>query len=165
MKLTTRAVEALTPIDGEEFIWDTVLSNFGLRIYPTGRKTYLIQYRNSGGRTRRPRIGDHGVLTADMARQEARRRLGAVACGEDPSEERTTRRRAISVRDLGERFLTDHVAIRCKPSTERNYRQQVRNHVVPRLGAHKVCPQDRRLACQHISADRFRSGCPGAGGP
>jgi len=138
MKLTTRAVEALAPGDREAFIWDTALPNFGLRVYSTGRKTYLIQYRNTGGRTRRPRIGDHGVLTADQARQEARRRLGAVACGEDPSEERTTRRRAISVRDLGERFLTDHVAIRCKSSTERNYRQQVRNHVIPRLGAHKV---------------------------
>ncbi|MDG1470152.1 MAG: Arm DNA-binding domain-containing protein, partial [Ascidiaceihabitans sp.] len=78
MKLTKRAVEALE-IDGKDyFVWDSDVGGFGLRVYPSGKKKYLIQYRN-GKRTRRYTIGSHGVLTADEARQEAKRLLGDVA--------------------------------------------------------------------------------------
>ena len=56
------------------------MSGFGIRVFPSGRKTYLGQYR-AQGRTRRRAIGQHGVLTADEARKEARKLLGEVAKG------------------------------------------------------------------------------------
>ena len=51
-KLTKRAVEGLETRDRDYFIWDSDMRGFGLRVYPSGKKTYLIQYR-TGRRTRR----------------------------------------------------------------------------------------------------------------
>jgi Arm DNA-binding domain len=63
-KLTKRAIDALTPPEkGEIFVWDTELRGFGLRVKSTGGKTYLVQYRNTEGRTRRLAIGQHGGVT------------------------------------------------------------------------------------------------------
>ncbi len=77
-KLTKRQVEGLTVKSADYFVWDSEIAGFGVRVMKSGRKSYLVQYR-AGGRTRRNSIGPHGVLTADEARNEARRLLGEVS--------------------------------------------------------------------------------------
>ena len=53
-KITKRAVDALrAESDRDVFAWDTELRGFGVRAKPSGVKTFLIQYRNAEGRTRR----------------------------------------------------------------------------------------------------------------
>ncbi|NRB19428.1 MAG: DUF4102 domain-containing protein [Rhodobacteraceae bacterium] len=74
MKLTKRTVEALEIKDKDYLEWDSDVVGFGLRVYPSGKKKYLIQYR-SGKRTRRYTIGPHGVLTAEEARTQAKKLL------------------------------------------------------------------------------------------
>jgi hypothetical protein len=88
-KLTKRHVDSIASDSNREvFAWDSELRGFGLRAKPSGAKTYLIQYRNSEGRTRRLVLGRHGVLTPEQARDIARQKLAAVARGEDPSADR-----------------------------------------------------------------------------
>ncbi len=71
-KLTKRTVDALKPRPGRDLVvFDSELSGFGIRVKPSGRKSYLIQYRNAGGRSRRLTIAGHGRLTAEEARGEA----------------------------------------------------------------------------------------------
>jgi hypothetical protein len=79
-KLTKRLVEALEVQSKDYLLWDDDLSGFGIRVFPSGRKTYLVQYR-AEGRTRRRAIGQQGALTAEEARKEARKLLGDVAKG------------------------------------------------------------------------------------
>ena len=99
-KLTKRIVEALDAKGGPDiFEWDTELRGFGVRARATGSKTYLVQYRNAEGRTRRLVLGKHGALTPDQARDLARQKLAAVARGEDPSEERRAMRHGMTVGD------------------------------------------------------------------
>src|SRR3990167_992135 len=87
-KLTKRFVESISPHEKDELlVWDGELKGFGVRIFPTGRRTYFVQYRNQFGGTRRKKIGVHGVITAEIARDEAKKLLGEVAKGEDPSKE------------------------------------------------------------------------------
>ncbi|WP_298850898.1 Arm DNA-binding domain-containing protein [uncultured Ruegeria sp.] len=63
-KLTKRAVEAL-PVEAKDyFVWDSQIAGFGVRVMPSGAKTYQAQYRK-GGRTRRVSIGRHGKITVD----------------------------------------------------------------------------------------------------
>ena len=127
-RLTKRSVEALE-LRGTDYIeWDRDVAGFGVRVYPSGKKAYLVQYR-SGRRTRRYTIGSHGVLTADQARAEAKRLLGDVLRGEDPSGTRRDRRQAPTVKALCERFLQDYAAIHCKPSTNRSYEMLIRLHI------------------------------------
>lgn len=87
-KLTKRFVESIPPHEKDELLlWDSELKGFGIRVFPTGRRTYFVQYRNQFGSTRRKKIGVHGHITADQAREEAKRLLGDVAKGKDPSQD------------------------------------------------------------------------------
>ena len=68
-------------------IWDDNLKGFGLRVYPTGRKAFILSYRASG-RKKLYTIGEYGVLTPQQARQEAQKLLAMVGQGEDPKDRR-----------------------------------------------------------------------------
>jgi hypothetical protein len=132
-KLTKRTVDALEVTVGDYLRWDHHLRGFGVRVYPSGKKTYLVQYR-VGHRTRRITIGQHGVLTAEEARARARQLLGDVARGEDPSAARQERMRAPTVAGLCDRFLDEYVDEHCKPTTARDYRSIIKRFIRPRLG-------------------------------
>ena len=66
-RLSKRVIDQFPPCAQEYFAWDAALPGFGIRIMPSGRKTYLIQYRDAHGRTRRYAFGLHGVLTPEQA--------------------------------------------------------------------------------------------------
>ncbi len=136
-KLTKRFVDGLDIRKTDYLVFDSDVGGFAVRVFPSGRKSYLIQYR-SGGRTRRLAIGRHGTVATDEARKEALRRLGEVAKGEDPSHARNERLRAPSVAVLCERYLEEHAKVHCKPNTARNYGLLINNHIRPRLGMFKV---------------------------
>lgn len=77
-KLTKRTVGTADIREKDYFIWDDELPGLGLRVFASGKRSYLIQYR-AAGRTRRFTIGLHGILTAKTARHEAKVQLGRVA--------------------------------------------------------------------------------------
>src|ERR1700722_805228 len=54
-KITKRVVDAVQPMKAQDvFTWDSELRGFGVRMKPSGVKTFLTQYRNVEGRTRLP---------------------------------------------------------------------------------------------------------------
>ena len=87
--LTKRLIDASTPEDGKEIrLWDEDPRGFGVRIKPSGVKTFFVQYRSPiTFKKSRLTIGQYGRLTLDEARREARKILGRVEKGEDPAEE------------------------------------------------------------------------------
>ena len=105
-KLTKRTVDAAGVREKDYFIWDDDLPGFGLRVFASGKRSYLLQYR-AAGRTRRYTIGLHGVWTPEMARQEAKVQLGRVAKGDNPAEERQLDHQAITVKELCQLYLKD----------------------------------------------------------
>jgi len=136
-KITKRSVEALAVKSSEYFFWDDQIPGFGVRVSPRGKKVYVIQYRN-GGRTRRMGLGSHGTITPNQARDLAREKLGSVAQGQDPSGTLQRERRAPNVSALCERFMDEHVALRCKPSTQSEYRRCCDIFIKPKIGGHRV---------------------------
>ena len=104
-KLNKRFVDALKPLTRDTLYRDSDLSGFALRVKPSGTATWVVQYRNSAGRTRKLALGRVGVLTPDEARQRARKALGRVADGADPSATRNAARGAMTVADLCRDYL------------------------------------------------------------
>jgi hypothetical protein len=105
-KITKRVVDALQgEPDRDVFAWVTELRGFGVRAKPSGVKTFLIQYRNSEGRTRRLVLGQYGALTPENARHLARKKLTAVAEGADPSADRQGGRTGMSVKEVCDWYL------------------------------------------------------------
>ena len=134
-KITKRLIEDLTPDAGTDlWVWDKDLPGFGVRVKPSGVKAYVIQYRNGHRQSRKFTLGRHGVLTPEQARRLARQALAAVERGEDPAHDRRGHRDAPSVADLAKRFDEEHISVRLKPSTAREYRRNLRRFILPALG-------------------------------
>jgi integrase len=96
-----------------------------------------VQYR-AGGRSRRRSIGQHGALTADQARTEARKLIGEVARGGNPAEDRQRERRDPTIRSLCDRFLDEYAAHHCKLTTRKGYQSYIETAIKPRLGSRKI---------------------------
>src|SRR5262245_5097211 len=106
MKLTKRAVTAIAPDPLRDvYIWDDDVSGFGLRVKPSGVRSFMIQYCNSGGISRRVTLGKFGVLTAEQARKSAKEMLADVTKGRDPAARRLEERKATTVRQLCRTYL------------------------------------------------------------
>jgi integrase len=131
-KLTKRLVDAAEVRGTEYFIWDDDIHGLGLRILPSGRKGYVVQYR-AGHRSRRMSLGASTVLTCDQARNRAIAIIAAARTGEDPAAERDAGCSAITVKELAERFDREHIAIRVKASTAKEYRRNLRRFILPAL--------------------------------
>ena len=135
VRISKRTVDAAGPGGKDSYLWDDELSGFGLKVTPAGRRVYLVQYRLGGrrGRTRRVTIGQHGPITSEQARTEAKRLLGEVAAGRDPAEERDRKRTDASFGVLLEQFLTEHADAKLKLSSAIEYRRIAKLYVLPAL--------------------------------
>ena len=131
-RIGRRAVEALRVETGDATFWDRDLAGFGVRVYATGRKVYVVQTRGPDG-PRRVSLGQHGRMSPDEARKRARAAIDRLKRGEDPLPPPE-----LTVAELVERYLRAHVAAHCKPSSARLYELVLRRHVVPALGAKPV---------------------------
>jgi integrase len=83
-------------------------------------------------------LGRVGTLTPAEARALARKTLGAVAHGSDPAAMKAAERRASTLRELAEIFLTEHVEAKRKPTTAAHYRSLLDKIVLPELGSRKA---------------------------
>ena len=132
--ISRRTVEALSA-DKDTVFWDRELTGFGVRVYPSGAKYYIVQVRGPAG-SKRVTVGRHGVLTADRARRRAALIIARIKAGGDPiaaplappSPEGPT------VAGIAARYLEEHVAVRCKPSTASYYRRKIERHILPAFG-------------------------------
>ncbi|ESQ82619.1 Arm DNA-binding domain-containing protein [Asticcacaulis benevestitus] len=123
-KLTKRAVESAAVQDKTYCLWDDELRGFGLRIWPTGHKVYLVKCRVKG-RQRFITLGPHGPISPEQARSRAYNILSEAKNGRDPAFELDQMRKSPTVKALCERFMRDHVAVRCKPRTQAEYQRNV----------------------------------------
>ena len=145
-KLSKTVVERIKATNQDVVVWDNTLPGFGVRVKPSGVRSYIIQYRNRNtSASRRLTIGQHGpLLTFDQAKKQARAMLADAMRGEDPVEIRNTARRAPSIADLAVDYLERHAVPKKRPKSVRDDRAMLDNIILPKLGPKKVDAIGRR---------------------
>ena len=127
--LTSRTIEALTPLARPWIAWDDRLIGFGVKVHPSGVKSFIVNYRaGDGGRTaphRRVVLARTDAMEPDDARRHARELLIRVARGEDPAQARTNRSGYPTLEEAFEEYLTANPDR--KEQTARFYRALMRN--------------------------------------
>lgn len=113
-------------------LWDDDPVGLGLRIFPSGRKAYVLSYRVLG-RKRLMTIGDADAMALDAARRRARAELVAIENQNvDPLAEKRKREleaRTGTVTELFKTYLAD-----TKPKTEAALLSLAEKHIYPTFG-------------------------------
>lgn len=160
-KLTIGVVKGAKPREKRYTIMDSKVRGFGLRVYPSGQKTWIFEYKGEGGGrgapTKRITIGkaalkaddrtsDRGdaVMPPDKARAKAKELHARVQIGEDPQQAKMDARAADRVLDLIPDFLGKHVELKRKPKTMAQYDDVLNRIVSPSIG--KMRAKDVRRA-------------------
>ena len=150
--LSKRTVDALSGGGRDVIFWDPELVGFGVRVYPSGTKIYLVQSRGPGG-SKRVTVGRHGVISADEARRRAAVLLDRIKSGADPGSGSAAHADGgPTIAELAERYLREHVAVRCKPNTTRAYRKVIGRHLLPVLGKVPIAVLGR----EHVADIHYR---------
>ena len=149
LTLSGRAVDALAVSARDVIVWDRELAGFGVRVYPSGRKVYVVQSRAGGG-PRRVTLGTHGEITATQARKRAAQVIDRIKRGEEPAA--PLPQAGTTVADLAERYMSAHVAQNCNAHTAGIYRGSLENHILPALGMMPLGLVERA----HVSALHYR---------
>ena len=131
--ISRSTVEKLTA-DKDTVFWDSELLGFGVRVYPTGRKVYVVQTRTGGENGKRVTVGRHGVITPEEARRRAALIVSRIKAGEDPIPEPLAMTKGPTVADLAAVYLEEIVEVRLKPASAKVYRSVIGKHVLPALG-------------------------------
>jgi hypothetical protein len=125
-KITKRTVESIQPRDKLFIVFDAAVKGFGVRVMPTGAKSFVLEYRpHPGGRgtpKRRMSLGRYGVVTVDQARTAALNALAHIRLGSDPQAEKSGQRASPTVADLIDLFRTEHVDAKLTAGTRGGYR-------------------------------------------
>lgn len=144
-RLTKQVVDAVEMRAKDYVIWDDALPGFGLRVFTSGKRSYVVQCRVAG-RSRRCTIGLHGIWSVDQARREAKAKLEKIRSGEHVASGGSFVSDGITVGELCILYVKDLTAglIRGKsgrpkkPTTIASDIGRIHNHIIPLLGTRMV---------------------------
>lgn len=129
-RLSKKLVDELKPKPKDYFVWDDQVKGFGVRVKPSGTRSYIVQYRTKRGKARRLTIGKHGTISTKDARKRALQLLSEVLLGTDPMERAKEIREAYSIRELAEEYLDRRKTEKIITEDERILRKDI----IPQLG-------------------------------
>src|ERR1700733_9585476 len=136
-------MDSFGPAAKAYIVFDQDLTGFGLRVMPSGARTWIVEYRpGAGGRKifkRRMKIDLATRMTPDEARAQAKEILARVRLGEDPAAARTTSRQTPTIAAFTKQFLDEYARPpNIKPNTRRLYVGNLLKLVVPTIGSLKL---------------------------
>lgn len=144
-RLTKTVVDRQEPGAKDYFAWCGKLAGFGVRVWPNGKKTFVVQYR-AGGRgspTRRKSLGSYGVVTVDQARKAAEDYLASAHLGNDLVGAERKARAEMTVSQLCTEYIEYGMGMK-KPSTIQTDLGRINAHILPLLGKKKISAVTRQ---------------------
>lgn len=140
VKLSNALAKSAEPAKGKQadIYWDIEVKGFGLRVQPTGRKSWFFQQNPWGSKT----IGATSAVGVDQARRQAAQwKLQIDAKRENPfreikeraAKERAELASAITLNEAWERFDQD-VLVERTPAYRRSVNQEMQNYFLADFG-------------------------------
>jgi integrase len=106
LNFNDRSILALKPKAKLTDYWDPSLSGFGIRVAPSGRKTWIVMYRRPSGNASRMKLGTYPAVKLADARLAAQRTLGGIQIEHrDPVAEREADRKAETFDQLADEYM------------------------------------------------------------
>jgi len=138
-----RELAKLHPAPGVASVYyDARTPGFGLRFHASGAASWVLDYRpHGGGRSamkKRLTIAARDAMQLETAKQAAKDMLAKIRLGADPMAERQATRRGVTVADLCESYLREHVRPKRKSETVDGYQTYIDNWIVPEWGKRKA---------------------------
>ena len=140
-RLTDTAIARLRARKREYTVWDSAVSGLGVRVRPTGGKSYVLLCQSSGG-SKRVSLGPVSSKSVDEIRRECHARRAAP----EPEEPRVRNERVPLFHDFVEGPWKEAHFDRYKPSTRVKARIVLNRWVLPAFGSK---PLDR-IAPEHV---------------
>lgn len=129
IRFTKQAIQALEPAEKRFYVHDDEQRGLVLAVQPTGVKAFYL-YRWVDAKPERVRLGGWPDLTVEQARRLARSKIGNIADGSNPADDRRKRRAEITIAEAWESFIT-HTKEHRRPNTAREYQRQFDAHLKP----------------------------------
>lgn len=136
--LTKRVIDAAQPAEREFHLWDDKVRGLGLRVHPSGVKTFILKKRTATGRQVKITIGRFGELTVDEARDRAIELATDLIKGKDPAQAKREVRANPRFDVFARRYIAEHCEVKNKPKTIYNNTSSINNILIPKFGAKPV---------------------------
>jgi len=143
IRITAQAVSKLKPRATKFIEYDVELRGFGVRVEPSGHKSYVLTYRTRTATQRRITIGRHPEWSVAAARTEAEELRVRIGRGEDPLADRENTREAPTMADLAADYVKRHLPTK-RPSSREEDLRMLRVQILPALGKVKVADVDHK---------------------
>ena len=155
MRLSDRNVARLRAGDSEYTVWDTKVTGLGVRVRPSGHRTFIF-LDNRNGSSRRRTLGLVNLLRVDDARMKSR----DLQSGGDAAAHEISRVVPVPLfRDFVEGPWRTECLARLKPSTRLVAAGALNNQLLPVFGAVPLDRIRRRDVNQWF--DRYSATAPG----
>jgi integrase len=155
-RITKRYVDALKAGAADVVYWDDALPGFGVRVRPSGAKSYVFVYRLGGGRRGRQRRFTLGAahngqadrldqkrrkaITPDEVRKAALKASAVAGAGGDPAAEKAVQREDLTISELITRYLREGPSSRPAKKTKswEHDSSNLKRHVLPLMGRQRL---------------------------
>ena len=152
MRLTDAAIARLRPDAREYTVWDTRTPGLGVRVRPSGGKSFVLLHKTDG-RSRRTSLGAVAARSVDAVRRECH---AAIAEG---APDGAAKPDVPLFRDFVAGPWTDAHLPKYKPSTRKKARAALTNQLLPAFGP---TPLDRITRAQVLAwFDAYSETAPG----
>lgn len=134
-KISSRTVSAFKGTSGKDMcLWDTEVKGFGLRVQPSGRRSYIYKFRTPDGRRRNRKIGEPESLTAEAARRIVLGMVSDAALGKVVIDDKP-KQKSITMRKMCDLYLEDYARLHKKPKSVEDDTRYIEKDIKPRLGS------------------------------